>query len=56
MYRALYAMLAPISPLLRRRFPDWVTTTEQLGRAMVAVAAAGYPKPILETIDINGIG
>jgi hypothetical protein len=30
-----------------------VTTTEQLGRAMIDVAARGYERPILETSDIN---
>jgi hypothetical protein len=32
-----------------------VTTTEQMGRAMLAVARRGYPKSILETVDINGL-
>jgi hypothetical protein len=30
-----------------------VTTTANLGRAMIQVAAAGYSKPILSSADIN---
>jgi len=39
--------------LLRRIFPQYITTTEFLGRAMLRVAQDGYPKRILETRDIN---
>jgi uncharacterized protein YbjT (DUF2867 family) len=52
-YQALYTVLRPISPLLGRLLPGSVTTTVALGRALIQVAAAGYPKPILETRDIN---
>jgi hypothetical protein len=31
-----------------------VTSTEQIGRAMIHVARAGYPRPVLEMDDING--
>jgi hypothetical protein len=40
-------------PWLRKRFPRYVTTTEQLGRAMIAVAKYGAPKSVLESADIN---
>ena len=52
-YRLFYAAMAPLYPLLRAGFPGAVTTTEQLGRAMVAVARRGYGKPILDSRDIN---
>ncbi|GJG86332.1 epimerase [Gemmatimonadetes bacterium T265] len=52
-YRALYAALGPALPLLRRRFLQAVTTTAQVGRAMLAVARGGAPTPVLETRDIN---
>lgn len=55
LYRIPYMMLAPIVPLLRRRFPNYVTTTEQLGRAMIEVAKHGYGKPVLESADINAV-
>jgi uncharacterized protein YbjT (DUF2867 family) len=53
LYRLLYVPFGPLLPLLYKLFPKYVTTTEQIGRAMLAVARRGYPKPILETIDIN---
>jgi hypothetical protein len=40
-------------PLLRLAFPDQILTTEQVGRAMLAVARHGFPKQILETKDIR---
>jgi hypothetical protein len=40
-------------PLLRRVFPNQVLTTEEVGRAMLAVARRGYPKPVLEIRDIR---
>lgn len=56
LYRVLYVGLAPFVPLLRRAFPKFVTTTEILGRAMLAVARQGYAKRILECADINAAG
>ena len=54
--RVLYALVAPLYPLWRRLFPRYVTTTERLGRAMLAVARRGAPKPVLENDDINAAG
>jgi uncharacterized protein YbjT (DUF2867 family) len=54
-YRAMYAVTGPLYPVLRRIAPRLVTSSEVLGRAMVAVAANGAPKRILETSDINAI-
>ncbi len=53
LYQIPYTLMSPFTPLLRRAFPNVVTTTEMLGRAMINVAKSGYPKPILETADIN---
>jgi uncharacterized protein YbjT (DUF2867 family) len=55
LYRALYAVSGPLYPVLRRLAPGIVTSSDALGRAMVAVAANGAPKRILETSDINAI-
>jgi len=52
-YRVLYAITRPLLPLLKRMLPKYVTTTEQVGRAMINVAANGAPKAILESDDIN---
>jgi uncharacterized protein YbjT (DUF2867 family) len=53
LYRILYAALAALLPLLRAAFPNYVTTTEQVGRAMIQVAKHGAPKTLLENSDIN---
>jgi uncharacterized protein YbjT (DUF2867 family) len=53
LYRAIYAITTPLFPALRAVFPRYVTTTEQLGRAMVRVARDGYRKPILEMREIT---
>ncbi|HTW66876.1 MAG TPA: hypothetical protein VME17_19790 [Bryobacteraceae bacterium] len=53
LYRAFYAVLGPLLPLLRALFPNSLLTTEQLGRAMINVARAGWPKPVLEAADIR---
>jgi uncharacterized protein YbjT (DUF2867 family) len=54
-YRVMYAAVAPLHPALRRLFPGAVTTTAQVGRAMLAVARRGYGRQVLETRDINGL-
>lgn len=53
LYRVFYILLGPVLPLLKGRFPKYVTTTEQIGRAMLKVAKRGWPKRVLETSDIN---
>ena len=53
LYRALYALTTPIMPIVSRVFPNVVTTTEQVGRAMIAVARNGFPRPLVEQSDIN---
>jgi hypothetical protein len=53
-YRAFYAIASPLFPVLRAIAPNFVTTTEEMGRAMIHVAKSGYPKRILESRDIAG--
>jgi uncharacterized protein YbjT (DUF2867 family) len=53
--QAIYVVTAPLLSLLARTSPKFMTTTEQLGRAMIKVARDGYPKPVLESEDINAI-
>jgi uncharacterized protein YbjT (DUF2867 family) len=55
LYRLLYTLCRPFWSPLRKAFPQLVTTTEQVGRAMLQVARSGAPKPILETRDINAL-
>jgi uncharacterized protein YbjT (DUF2867 family) len=54
--RVLYAVAGPLYPVWKAVFPDYVTTTEQLGRAMIQVAKLGAPKRVLENRDINALG
>lgn len=56
LYRALYAVLGPAMPLLRRAFPGQIVTSAELGRAMLAVAREGHPRPVLERQDIAARG
>jgi uncharacterized protein YbjT (DUF2867 family) len=53
LYRAGYALTMPLLPLLKMLFPDFVTTTEKVAKAMLRVAKNGAPKAILENRDIN---
>jgi uncharacterized protein YbjT (DUF2867 family) len=55
-YRLAYLILGWLYPALKLLVPKLVTTTEQMGRAMIAAAAHGAPKPVLENADINAIG
>ena len=52
LYQAIYTALGPLLPLIKSAFPKSITTTEQIGRAMLQVVKHGYPKPILEAKDI----
>jgi uncharacterized protein YbjT (DUF2867 family) len=52
---AVYAVTGPLLSWMVRVTPNHMTTSEQLGRAMIKVARDGYPKPILESADINSI-
>jgi uncharacterized protein YbjT (DUF2867 family) len=55
-YNVMYAVIKPIYPILRRLAPTMVTTTEELARAMLAVARNGYSTHVLEMADIIRIG
>jgi uncharacterized protein YbjT (DUF2867 family) len=54
-YRTFYAVATPLLPAFRALFPNAVTSTEQVGRAMLAVARHGYSTRVLETRDINSL-
>jgi uncharacterized protein YbjT (DUF2867 family) len=55
-YRIFYATLRPALPILRAILPGYVTTTEEVGRAMLEVAERGAKKNILESQDIRELG
>ncbi|MEV7038984.1 epimerase [Amycolatopsis sp. NPDC051061] len=52
LYRTLYRVAMPLYPVLRRLLPRVVTTTEEIGKAMLEVAGNGYGKAVLENTDI----
>jgi uncharacterized protein YbjT (DUF2867 family) len=53
--QAIYVVASPLLTWLNRVAPKYMTTTEQVGRAMIKVARDGYPKPVLESEDINRV-
>ncbi len=52
-YGMAYALMKPLYPLLKMLLPNYVTTTECVGRAMLNVTKRAFPKPVLENRDIN---
>jgi uncharacterized protein YbjT (DUF2867 family) len=55
LYRVLGAVAAPLYPVWKGLFPRHVSTTEQLGRAMIYVAKHGAPSRVLEIADLNAL-
>lgn len=55
LYQAIYVVLAPVLGLWRRLSPDALTTSEQVGKAMLAVVRRGAPSPFVEMPDINAL-
>jgi len=53
LYRAAYVVTTPLFPILKTLFPKYMTTTENIGRAMLAIAKHGGPVRLLENRDIN---
>ena len=53
LYQFIYDLTAPLTRLILNKLPKYLTTTEQIGRAMLAVARNGYLKTILDPDDIN---
>jgi uncharacterized protein YbjT (DUF2867 family) len=55
LYRVFYSITGPFYPVLRRLFPGSVTSSENLGRAMIRVAREGFPKRVLGNTEINDL-
>jgi uncharacterized protein YbjT (DUF2867 family) len=53
--QAIYTATSPLLSLLNRVAPNYMTTTEQVGRAMIKVARDGFSRPVLESEDINAV-
>jgi uncharacterized protein YbjT (DUF2867 family) len=52
---AAYVVARPLVPVLMRLAPRTVTTTERIGRAMLAAARRGAGARVLENADINAL-
>jgi len=48
----MYKILGPLFPLLKSLMPKWVTTTEEVGQAMIHAVVSGYDTQTLENRDI----
>lgn len=53
LYRLFYGVSSPFYPLLKGVCAGCVTSTVQIGRAMIAVTQHGYTDSFLENRDIN---
>jgi uncharacterized protein YbjT (DUF2867 family) len=54
-YRILYSLTSPVLPTLRALFPNYILTTEQIGKAMLAAVRHGYHRTVLESKDIRAL-
>ena len=54
--RIAYAVFRPLLPVVRAITSGSVVTTEELGRAMIAVARRGAPQRVLEPRDLRALG
>ena len=48
----IYKILGPVMPFLRKWLPKYVTTSEEVGLAMINVVSCGFDKQTLENLDI----
>jgi uncharacterized protein YbjT (DUF2867 family) len=55
LYRIFYTLGKPLLTPLRWAFPAYILTTQQIGRAMLAVVRQGGPTRVLESRDISAI-
>jgi uncharacterized protein YbjT (DUF2867 family) len=54
-YRAFYRLSRPLLTLARKIWPRYITTTQELGKAMLAAAKYGSEKRVVETSEIGGL-
>ncbi|WP_233532475.1 epimerase [Antrihabitans sp. YC2-6] len=55
LYSAAYTAAKPLLGVLKRVSPNTVITNEELGRAMIAIAAYGAPERVLEMKDLRAV-
>ncbi|MEJ8853991.1 epimerase [Variovorax robiniae] len=56
LYQTAYNVAGPLFSVIGMFAPNKVTTSEKVGRAMLAVAKRGAPSPFVEMADINRLG
>ena len=56
LYRIAYLVATPLFALMDRFAPGTLLTSEQMGRAVLAVARGAAAKPVLEVEDIIALG
>jgi uncharacterized protein YbjT (DUF2867 family) len=56
LYAVFYAFSSALYPVAKALAPNYVTTTRQVGRAMIQAALHGAPKTHLENRDLNALG
>ncbi|GAA4974049.1 epimerase [Yinghuangia aomiensis] len=54
-YTLLYRALTPLAPVLRRIAPRHITSSTDIGRAMIQTLRAGAPHRTLSSADINAM-
>jgi uncharacterized protein YbjT (DUF2867 family) len=50
-----YKVMAPLFPLFRSLFPNYISTLKDVGLAMINAALKGYEKQVIEVKDINAL-
>ncbi|SHM92627.1 NAD-dependent epimerase/dehydratase family protein [Cryptosporangium aurantiacum] len=55
-YRSMYRVLRPLTLLMTRFFPKYATTTERVGRAMLAVTREKRDTHVLGNPEISSLG
>jgi len=51
--KGYYKLITLLYPVLDKLFPNYVSTMQELGLAMIKCILRGYPMQILEVKDIN---
>ena len=54
-YRMLYKLTSPLLTLFRRLFPSYISTTEELGQALLFAAKRGREKRVVEASQIRSL-
>ena len=56
LYQAIYTTVGFLFPVFKAVVPGMVTSSDVVGRAMIAAVRAGGPSRVIETREINALG